>query len=122
MAAIASEVQKHRCTKCCKKYSEECRFGYPKLPSPETIIAKPCKETGNERKKTIKKYNKIIEKVTEIIKDEEIITEIMSKYDKQSEVPGEDYERNRKKRIQEVLSLANVSMKDYLSALSFSKA
>ena len=121
VANIALEVQRHRCTACCRKYTDECRFHYPKLPSPETIIAKPLKDTGSERKKKVEKFNETIEKVKEIIRDEETVFNIMKKYDKQAEVPGEDYEINRKKRIQEILKLANVSMKDYLEALGYSK-
>ena len=121
VANIALEVQRHRCTACCRKYTDECRFHYPKLPSPETIIAKPLKDIGSERKKKVEKFNKTIEEVKAIIRDEETVFNIMKKYDKQTEVPGEDYEINRKKRIQEVLKLAKVSMKDYLEALGYSK-
>ena len=38
---IVSEVQIHHHTKSCRKYGTKCRFGFPKLPSKKTILAKP---------------------------------------------------------------------------------
>ena len=38
---IVSEVQFHRHSHSCKKYSTACRIGYPKFPSKTTIIAQP---------------------------------------------------------------------------------
>ena len=121
LAVVAREIQQHKCTACCRKYSEICRFGYPKLPSLETIITKPCKETGSKRQKKIEKHNTTLDKVRSIIGDEEAVKEIMENYDKQSETLGDDYETNRKRRIQDVLDLAEVSMDDYIAALNFSK-
>ena len=42
---IVSEVQKHDHTKSCLKYNGSCRYGFPKLPSPRTLIAKPLEQT-----------------------------------------------------------------------------
>ena len=38
---IVNEVQRHKHTKSCLKYNGNCRYGFPKLPSPETLVAQP---------------------------------------------------------------------------------
>ena len=38
---IVNEVQRHNHTKSCLKYNGNCRYGFPKLPSPETLVAQP---------------------------------------------------------------------------------
>ena len=38
---IVREVNVHKHTKSCKKYGPNCRFNFPRLPSNETIIARP---------------------------------------------------------------------------------
>ena len=65
VANIAKEVNTHNHTKTCRKYSSECRFNYPKFPSPHTLIAKPLKETGKERERKVKKINATLAKVKE---------------------------------------------------------
>ena len=45
LGPIVEEVQKHKHTKSCRKYNGNCRYGFPKLPSPETLIAKPIEFT-----------------------------------------------------------------------------
>ena len=54
VAGIAEKVNKHHHTKTCRKYNTVCRFKMPKLPSHQTLIAKPLKsiETA-ERKKAV---------------------------------------------------------------------
>ena len=42
VARIAEEVNKHHHTKTCRKHDTTCRFKYPRYPTPETIIVKPC--------------------------------------------------------------------------------
>ena len=55
---IVREVQVHHHTKTCKKGARNyCRFGYPRLPSNETIIALPLEiEDVDERKEKMKLY------------------------------------------------------------------
>ena len=38
---IVEEVQKHAHTKSCLKYDGTCRYKYPKLPSPKTLLTEP---------------------------------------------------------------------------------
>ena len=45
LGPIVEEVQKHKHTKSCRKYNGNCRYGFPKLPSPITLIAKPIEFT-----------------------------------------------------------------------------
>ena len=62
---IVSEVQKHKHTKSCMKYNGSCRYGFPKLPSPETLLAKPLELTHpdlTEKERLAKK-----KKATEIL-------------------------------------------------------
>ena len=55
---IVSEVQKHKHTKSCLKYNGKCRYDFPKLPSPKTILAKPLSENdGTEEERTQKREN-----------------------------------------------------------------
>ena len=127
VARIAFEVNRHHHTKTCKKYLQQlleqniCRFGYRKYPFPETIIVEPCRYSGDEREKKFQKWSEILSKVKEVIENDEIIAGIMSKYNKANETK-EEYLANRKKRIEEVLTIAEVTMPDYEQALSTSRA
>jgi hypothetical protein len=53
VAKIAGEVQRHFHTATCRKYGDECRFSYPRLPSPKTIITKPLSSKKDAEKKKI---------------------------------------------------------------------
>ena len=97
-----------------------CRFGYKKYPAPFTIIVVPCKLTGETREKRFKQRAEILDRVREVLNDDEIIQDIMNKYDKNNESAAE-YKTNRELRIQEILKIANVSMKDYIDALSYTR-
>ena len=68
----------------------------------------------------LKYYSDILNKVKALLEDNELIETIMNKYDKKTETKVE-YETNRKKRILELLSLANVSEGDYITALNYSR-
>ena len=50
----ASEVQRHKHTKSCRKTGKACRFGFPKLPMQETVVAKPLPSEMSEDEKEIK--------------------------------------------------------------------
>ena len=56
-----------------------------------------------------------------VIEEDEVIAEIMQKYNKETE-SREEYEENRTKRIREVLELAGVTEESYIEALSSSRA
>ena len=45
---VVSLVQRHRHTKSCLKRGNGCRYGFPKLPVPETIIAQPLSVEGDQ--------------------------------------------------------------------------
>ena len=68
----------------------------------------------------LKYYGDILSKVKELLEDNELIETIMEKYDKKTETKAE-YAVNRKKRILELLNMANVSEADYIVALSYSR-
>ena len=119
---IAKEVNQHHHTKTCKKNSPKCRFRYPKFPIWKTILVKPypsC-EFDEERDNNLKYYGETLNKVKELLEDEEILQSIMEKYEKKTETK-ETYEINRKKRIIELLAMADVSKSDYIIALSYSR-
>ena len=51
---IVKEVQMHQHTQSCLKRNGICRYGFPKLPSKKTILAKPLpKEMDAEKKKKL---------------------------------------------------------------------
>ena len=66
---IVSEVQKHHHTRSCQKKNNVCRFGFPKPPSDETIIAGPVKDIDE---KTMKEYKEIMKKVKEKLDSPEL--------------------------------------------------
>ena len=75
VASIASKVNQHRHTKTCRKYSTHCRFNFPKLPSYNTIIAKPPGKSTliQEVKKIQAVHNTVIKKVREVLQDKEVM-------------------------------------------------
>ena len=118
VASIAKEVNKHHHTKTCLKYSDHCRFNYPKYPIWFTIIAKPYDSTEfEEEMENMHHYTQILTRVKEVLEDEDVMKGIMDGYSKDQE-SKEEYEINRKKRILEMLEIAGVSKEDYIEALS----
>ena len=66
-----TELQIHKNTDTCFKYDKNvCRFGFPKLPSEKTIIARPIPEDMDKKEKT--KITKILSKAREILSDKHI--------------------------------------------------
>ena len=121
IAKIANEVNKHHHTKTCRKHDTTCRFGYPRLPAPYTIIVEPCKaDSPTKKEKMLVKYRKVIQQVQEVIEDEEAMQKIMSQYDKQNETQ-EEYIQNREKRIRKLCQVADVNYEEYIKAISTSK-
>ena len=121
VAEIAQEVNKHHHTKTCRKYDTTCRFNYPRFPAPETIIVSPCcAATPEEREERIIKYREVLKKVKAILEDDEAVSKIMEKYDKQAETK-EEHNSKRIKRIEELCKLAGVDYNTYLMALGTSK-
>ena len=58
VANIAKEVNKHHCTKSCRKYETKCRFDFPKLPLKETLIIDKYEFTESKEKKRRKLWMK----------------------------------------------------------------
>ena len=115
---IAKEVNTHHHSKTCRKHGTVCRFNYPKPPSPYTIIAKPVEADSQAAKKERLEMNHmLINKVLEVVEDKEKLDQIMSKFDKQTEMPGDDHDECKAARIKEACKLADVKYEDYLTAL-----
>ena len=122
VATIAKSVNKHHCSKTCFKKGGFCRFKYPKPPSPQTIIVQPLDEKSQEkRKQRLAKDSIMIQKVTTLAENEEVISEIMQKYNKEEESES-DFQINRKERIKEICRRADVNFNDYLTALGNSNS
>ena len=51
VSKIARDVNLHHHTHTCRKHGDNCRFGFERLPSPETIVAQPAK--GEEKQKLL---------------------------------------------------------------------
>ena len=118
VARIAQEVNRHHHSKTCRKRGTRCHFNYPKPPSPHTIIAKPIEGKSPEAKKEIlEQSHRIINKVLSVLEDEDKQKMIMSKFDKESEIPGDDHNDCKAQRIQEACKLAEVKYEDYVAAL-----
>ena len=123
VAKIAKEVNKHHHTKTCRKYNEDCRFDYPRCPTPHTIIAQPLSDDydAKERDVILTKNKNIIEKVKDILvvdgKPNEINQKLLEGYDIETESP-EEYKANREKRIKAMCKEAKVDYDEYIEALS----
>ena len=66
---IAREVNEHGHTPSCGKYKTKCRYGFPKPPSDETIIAEPLPKTMDEKERNskLKAYRQIMKKVKDAL-------------------------------------------------------
>ena len=60
---VVEDLQTHSCTKSCRKKGPTCRFGYPRLPSDETIIAIPLDKENQEDKRKIELSDQILQKM-----------------------------------------------------------
>ena len=74
-----------------------------------------------EEKSKTEKYTETLNKVKILLETPEVMDAIMSRYQKDKE-NKQEYEINRKKRILELLDIANVTEEEYLQALKYSKA
>ena len=117
---IVKDVQVHHHTKSCGKRgcTSACRFRFPKFPMWNTIITKSqvCDEDEEAKNERIEKNRKVLEKVMNILEEDDVIEEIMNEYNKEMESIDE-YRWNRKERILRVLKLADVEPDDYVKAL-----
>ena len=86
---IVLEVNVHHHTKTCRKYDSSCRFNYPRFPTPKTIVAKPLKGKKEDVQKMMKNFDDILQKVSKILEEKEVIEKIMLSYLKQNEEKSE---------------------------------
>ena len=63
---IVQEVQKHGHTDSCLKRSNSCRYNIPKLPSKQTIMARPFSQMSDDEKKLILEHGKNIDVIQEL--------------------------------------------------------
>ena len=116
------EVNIHHHTKTCYKKGSFCRFGFPRPPSPYTIISRPVGEMeAADRKKLFKKHNDIISKVMMVVDTDEDLKKIMKKFDKQSEITVSEHAQGKELRIREACKMAKVDYEDYVEALSVNR-
>ena len=77
---IVKEVNIHHCTRACRKYTNNCRFNYPKFPSAHTLIATPDRIMYSQpeiRKFMGEKTKLVLSKVKKILKDEDVMSKIL---------------------------------------------
>ena len=86
---IVTEVNVHHHTKTCRKYDSSCRFNYPRFPTPKTIVAKPFKGSKEDRMKRMTDYNEILQKISVVLEEKEIVEKIMLSYSKNDETKSE---------------------------------
>ena len=75
------------------------------VPSVETVIAAPLKESGEKRRTLLKKYREIIVKVKIALDDEKFVEKVVSKYPK-GQFPIQS-------RIEYMNELLSISYQDY---------
>ena len=121
-AEIAKKVNNHKHTKACRKYGTNCRFSFPKYPVWKTLVTNPSIQLSDSQKN---KHKKILTDVKDILNDENVIKNIMKKFNKDEESIDE-YIRNREKRVKMVLAAAGYKTEEdfdlYIEALSCSSA
>ena len=114
---IVNEVNTHHHTKACRKKGTTCRFNYPRLPSTETVIAKPYihmdvvdkkgqQASDEEKRRIFQKLNAKLEKIKEKLEDDDLmkVLECLS--------PEE--------QILELCKKCKVTVEDYTKALKYS--
>jgi hypothetical protein len=100
----------------------------PKLPSIDTIIARPPPKTmENKDKKSIEaKHGAVTNKVREVLNNKEEMKKILDMYPKQSEKTVDEAREGRRRRIYEVLNKAGMKTeeerKQYEEALAYSSS
>ena len=73
MKKLVTDVQVHHHTKSCLKYNGTCRYGFPKLPSNATVIAKPSEIKDEKlRKKQLEEAKRILQTAKMLLDDPEL--------------------------------------------------
>ena len=70
----AYSVQRHTHSKSCRKKEKSCRYGFPRLPISETVLAQPLDENLDtvEKEATLKEAKDCLRKAIEILEDPNI--------------------------------------------------
>jgi len=97
---LVTELNTHKHTKTCKKHGSECRFGFPRPPSPTTLIARPQQIDENDRM-TVAEAKDIMKKVYNSMTDWNYLEPMT---------------------LDGVLKASGVSQKLYIDALKVSKS
>jgi hypothetical protein len=88
--AIIKEVNRHNCTRPCKRFGDKCKYGFPKFPLKETLVIDK-NEHSDSAGETDKEYDeyrnlnyrKILLDIENLLKDDEKLEEIMSKFEEE---------------------------------------
>ena len=98
LCKLVKDLQTHKCSKTCRKKGPKCRFGFPRLPSTETLIAEPVDNSNEDEVEEFKQGKAILQKVTEYIESENFNqAESLSKILLNLGIKGDDYKRALKK-------------------------
>ena len=92
------------------------RFGFPRLPSVKTIIARPEKCTDEYDAGQV-----ALDKVKKVLTDEEVMASIEEEHPLTDEATEEEYVRMREVRIRAVLDKAGVNFDKYHEYLAMSR-
>ena len=99
---IVKEVNVHGHSQSCKKFGSNCRFGFPKFPSNETVIAKPLPSNMDEEQKKAK-----LEKAKEILGHVKFhIEHLLNEYTEE---------------LNDFLERIGIKLEDYMDALRISE-
>ena len=103
---IVTQVQRHHHSHTCYKKGKKCRFGYPRFPCEETMIAQPMKSSNyssetafNHEKKRLKNILSKVKDILEELTEDELDT----------------------KTLMDILRGADISKSDYYKALQASE-
>ena len=116
---LVSEVNVHHHTKTCRKYDSSCRFNYPRFPTPKTIVAKPFNGRKEEKQKIMATYNEILNKVSKVLDEKDVIEKIMLSYFKKTE-KNTEHLKFIEERVRKICEIADVKYEDYIAAISTS--
>ena len=68
---LVQDLQTHKCSKTCKKKGPKCRFGFPRMPSFETLIAEPVDKSNENDVEEFNIGKAILKKVTDHIESDQ---------------------------------------------------
>ena len=105
LTSIVEKVQHHNHSNSCKKYGQQCRFGFPRFPSDRTIIAQPLREEDFPTKKAYEDESKQLKKTLDKVK--QIMVSMFP-------------EEQETWTITDILEKADVTQEEYYKALQVS--